>query len=128
MSDFSRLMEAARGAGVAVTAPANVDVPAISGTGMVGEVLACTMGNWSGEPTGYAYQWMSDGVNPLGTNAADYGVTVEDVGHSLTCTVTASNAAGSAAAPPSNAIVIDAGTREAPSAQHAERQRSKERS
>ena len=124
MSDFARLMETAKAAGVPVAPPANVDVPVVTGTGLVGEVLNCTTGNWSGEPTGYAYQWMSDAATPLGTQA-DYGVVADDVGHSLTCVVTASNAAGSAAAPPSNAVLITAASREAPTAQQGERSRSK---
>jgi len=82
--------------------PTNVDVPHVS---QAGATLNCTMGNWTGEPTGYAYRWQINGVDE-GTNAADYAVQPEDVGLTATCTVTASNAAGATQAPVSNAVVI----------------------
>lgn len=88
-------------------APVVVDVPHVSGAGMVGEALNCTMGNWEGEPTSYVYQWKADGVTNLGTGP-DYVVADTDVGHSITCVVTASNAGGSAEAPPSNAVAVTA--------------------
>jgi hypothetical protein len=89
-----------------VTAPpVNVDVPHVSGTGTVGSTLDCTMGNWQGSPTGYTYLWKSDGIADLGAGSS-YVVAATDVGHSITCVVTAINAIGSTAAPPSNAISI----------------------
>jgi hypothetical protein len=107
MSDFSRLMEAAIAAGVPAGRPTNVDIPFVSGTGDVGSSLNCTMGNWTGEPTGYVGKWMSDGTVEVGTGA-DYVVADTDVGHSLTCVVTATNVLGEGTAPPSNAIVVPA--------------------
>jgi hypothetical protein len=107
MSDFSRLMEAAMAAGVPAGRPTNVDIPFVSGTGDVGLSLHSTMGNWTGEPTGYVGKWMSDGTVEVGTGA-DYVVADTDVGHSLTCVVTATNALGEGTAPPSNAIVVPA--------------------
>jgi hypothetical protein len=87
----------------AVTSPpVNVDVPYVS---QDGEELNCTMGNWEGTPTGYAYQWQRDGED-IGTDAASYTVTPDDPGHTLTCVVTATNAAGSTTAPPSNGVEI----------------------
>ena len=86
--------------------PANVDVPHVSGTGTVGNTLSATMGNWSNEPTGYSYQWMSDGA-PVGSDSADYVIDASDSGRSITCVVTATNAIGSTAAPPSNAITVN---------------------
>jgi len=83
-------------------APANVDVPFLSQSG---SQLACTMGNWTGEPTSYAYQWVLRGAI-VGTSAATYDVQPGDVGGTATCTVTATNAAGSTAAPPSNSVVV----------------------
>lgn len=82
--------------------PTNVDVPYASQTG---STLTCTMGNWEGEPTEYWYQWKLDGAN-AGTNAANYAVQPADVGKSATCIVTARNAQGETAAPPSNAVVV----------------------
>jgi len=83
-------------------APANVDVPFLSQSG---SQLACTMGNWTGEPTSYAYAWQING-NPVGTDAATYDVQPGDVGGTAICTVTATNANGSTAAPPSNSVVV----------------------
>lgn len=83
-------------------APANISVPHVSQTG---NVLHCTMGEWSHEPTSYAYQWQGDGED-VGTNSADYTRTPGDVGKTATCTVTASNATGSTTAPPSNEVVV----------------------
>ena len=82
--------------------PANTAVPAVIQTG---SRLDCTMGEWTGEPTGYAYQWQVDGAN-VGVNSPSYVIVVDDVGGTATCTVTATNAAGATAAPPSVGIVI----------------------
>jgi hypothetical protein len=94
--------------------PVNVDVPSIQPeTANVGDALTVTTGNWNNEPTSYSYQWVRDsyqlvrdseqpGSGPTNT----YNVTADDAGHSITCVVTATNVAGSTAAPPSNAVVI----------------------
>jgi hypothetical protein len=94
-------------------APINRDVPHVTGNGVVGETLNCTMGNWNGEPTSYAYAWKRDGSADVGTGQT-YVVVAEDSGHSLTCIVTATNAAGSTAAPPSNAVAVNGAARRAP--------------
>jgi hypothetical protein len=86
----------------ALTAPTNVTLPHVSQTG---NVLHCTMGEWTHDPTSYAYQWQLDGADK-GTNSPDYTRVAGDVGKTATCTVTASTAAGSGAAPPSNGVVV----------------------
>jgi hypothetical protein len=83
-------------------APVNTTVPHVSQSG---SVLHCTMGEWVGVPTFYAYQWQLDGTD-VGTNAADYTIVSDDVGKTATCVVTATNALGSTAAPPSDSIVV----------------------
>jgi hypothetical protein len=87
-------------------APAVVNTPYVSSNGViVGSVCSCTQGQWTGSPTGYTYQWKRDGTTNLGT-AATYTLVSADVGgHAITCVVTATNATGSQAAPPSNPIV-----------------------
>jgi hypothetical protein len=90
------------GGGETPTAPTVVDVPLVTQSG---STLNCTMGNWTGEPTSYAYQWKLDGVD-AGTGTADYAVQAGDVGKAATCTVTATNAAGSTAAPVSNSVTV----------------------
>lgn len=88
-------------------APGVVDVPHVMGNGVVGDTLSCTMGNWTGEPTGYAYQWQRDGADIAETDDS-YAIVAADAGHSLACVVTASNAIGSTTAPASNAVAVPA--------------------
>ena len=87
--------------GEATEAPVNVDVPYASQSGAT---LNCTMGNWDHEPTSYAYQWTIDGMD-AGTEA-DLVITANEVGKTAACVVTASNAIGATAAPPSNWVTI----------------------
>lgn len=87
------------------SAPVNRDVPYVSGTGTVGQILNCTMGNWDGTPSAYSYQWQANGT-VIAQNGANYTVQAVDQGRSINCVVTASNAMGSATAPPSNAVYV----------------------
>jgi hypothetical protein len=89
-------------------APVCNSAPYVSGVGTVGEILNCTMGEWTGQPTSYSYQWKSDGVTDLGTGS-NYTVLSADSGHSITCIVTATNEIGSTVSPPSNAVQASAG-------------------
>ena len=86
----------------AAEAPVNTVIPAV--TQSASELL-CTQGEWTGEPTSYAYQWQMDGVDVPG-DGATLPVVPADAGLTATCTVTASNAAGSATAPPSVGVVV----------------------
>ena len=87
--------------------PGVVDTPYASANAsppIAGTVVSVTNGNWTGVPTSYAYQWKRDGTTNLGT-AASYTLISADIGgHQITCVVTATNATGSTAAPPSNAV------------------------
>jgi hypothetical protein len=108
MSDFGRLQELARAAGVQINPPRNTVIPYVSPeTVAVGEVLSCTMGEWNGEPTEYAYAWFLDGVD-TGAVGSSYTPVAGNEGHSITCVVTATNNAGQASAPPSNAVMVTA--------------------
>ena len=84
--------------------PVNVDVPHVQ---QAGDTLTCTMGNWQGTPTSYAYAWSLDGTSIPGSGAT-LPVVAADAGSTATCIVTATNAAGSTAAPPSNGVVVAA--------------------
>jgi hypothetical protein len=87
-------------------APVNRDVPYAEQ--LAGE-LRCTMGNWDGEPTTYEYGWHRDGTFVVGgPDMSSYTVMTEDVGTTFTCVVTATNAQGATAAPPSNPVVVAA--------------------
>jgi hypothetical protein len=88
--------------GGATAPPTNTTVPQVSQTG---DTLNCTMGEWTGEPTSYAYQWQMGGSD-VGTDTASYTVLPANVGETATCIVTATNANGSASAPPSNGVVV----------------------
>jgi hypothetical protein len=108
MSDFGRLQELARAAGVQVNPPRNTAIPYVSPeTAAVGEVLSCTMGEWNGDPTEYAYGWFLDGTD-TGVVGSSYTPVAGNEGHTVTCVVTATNNAGSTAAPPSNAVTVTA--------------------
>ncbi len=90
------------------SAPFNTALPAISGTSTVGSVLSCSNGSWTGESTSlsvgwplttpFSYQWQRDGVAITGATSQSYLLQAADVGHGLTCEVTASTEAGKAAA------------------------------
>ena len=68
-------------------------LPAITGRAAAGHRLSCPPGNWSGDPE-FAYQWSLDGTPIQGATDSTYTVQTIDEGLTLTCTVTASNAAG----------------------------------
>jgi hypothetical protein len=89
---------------MAAAVPANTSVPY---AWQEGDTLNSTMGNWTAEPTSYAYQWQRDGT-PVGAGGATYPVGAADVGKSMTCVVTATNPNGSTRAPPSNAVIAAA--------------------
>ena len=76
--------------------PANTAAPAVSGTPNYGQTLSVSNGSWTNSPTGYAYQWNRGGTAITGETAGTHLVVTADVGASLTCIVTASNAGGSA--------------------------------
>lgn len=81
-----------------VSAPANSTLPVLTGSGRLGTVLTCSKGTWTNIPTKYAFQWKRDGSNITGATSAHYLVASADIGHALTCTVTASNLGGNASA------------------------------
>lgn len=94
---------AVAGPALAQTAPAGPPAPtvppAITGVPHKGEVLTCSPGEWTNEPTAFAFRWQRDGVDIPDAIAQTYTVTGEDVTHALTCVVTATNALGSAESP-----------------------------
>lgn len=100
-------------------APANSVAPAISGSPVVGQTLTVSNGTWSGSPT-YAYQWKRSGTPISGATTTTYTLVSADVGATITCAVTATNAGGSTTAESSptgtvtaagsspNTVIIDA--------------------
>jgi fibronectin type 3 domain-containing protein len=93
-------------ASVAPAPPVSEVAPGIDGTARDGATLTADRGTWTGtEPIGFAYQWQrcdADGsgcTDIAGATERTYEPTAADVGHALRVAVTASNAAGSSAAP-----------------------------
>jgi hypothetical protein len=92
---------------VAEPAPANTAAPTATGTRVVGNVLSCDTGTWTGmggyNPA-FAYQWQTSAngatgwANLGGATSATYTVQAGDLGNYLRCVVTATNDAGSASA------------------------------
>lgn len=96
-------------AAATVAAPTNSTIPTISGTAQVGQTLTASQGTWTGSPTSYAYHWNRSGSAIAGATSATYAPVSGDIGATLTCTVTATNAGGSAGAT-SAATAVVAGT------------------
>jgi hypothetical protein len=89
---------------VAGSAPVNTVLPAVSGSANDGQTLTATTGTWSGTPViTYAYQWQSSPdattwSNIAAATASTYSIPSTDIGKFLRVRITATNAAGSAAA------------------------------
>jgi hypothetical protein len=62
--------------------------------GLPEQTVNCTNGSWTGNPTGYAYQWMNEGTAIAGATSQKYKLAATDGAMLITCQVTASNAAG----------------------------------
>ena len=88
--------------------PVNTVAPVISGNTLVGSVLSCTQGTWTGDvPITYTYQWKKNTINISGQTNSTYTSVAGDAGATITCTVTGTNVAGNASAT-SNGIVVTA--------------------
>jgi hypothetical protein len=80
--------------------PVNSKPPTITGTAQQGRMLTEVHGEWTNEPTSFAYQWLqcdSSGNNCkeiAGAAAQTYVPTSSDVGHTIRVAETASNAGG----------------------------------
>ena len=75
------------------TAPVNTVAPAITGTAQEGQTLTSSTGTWTGNPTPtYSYQWKRNGSNIGSATNSTYTLVTADVGQSIKCTVTATNA------------------------------------
>jgi hypothetical protein len=84
--------------GPSVSAPTNTVLPVISGDAISGKTLSVTNGTWDdggAAISGYTYQWKDDGVAISGATANTFLLTDTQIGGVITCTVTATNSAGS---------------------------------
>jgi hypothetical protein len=86
--------------GPKINPPTNTAPPTITGTAQQGKTLTEVHGTWTGEPTGFTYQWLDcdgEGKNcvPIaGATAQTYVPTEADVADTLRVVETASNAGG----------------------------------
>jgi hypothetical protein len=98
------------------SAPHNTAAPTIAGTALVGDMLTCSNGSWTGEgmlsvqsgwplTTPFGYQWLREGSAISGATSASYVAQSADEGHGLACVVTATNAAGHEATKSSSVTV-----------------------
>ena len=85
-------------------APSNSAAPSISGTTAYGSVLTAANGTWSGNPTGYTYQWSRASTaagsysSISGATSQSYTLATADIGNYLKVNVTATNAGGNTSA------------------------------
>ena len=94
------------------TAPANSTRPQVTSPGgstLVGTILSCSQGEWTGtEPIDYDYQWRRGVTDIVGASTNMYTAAVFDIDESIFCQVTASNSAGELTVDSSNLIVVTA--------------------
>ena len=98
-------LAAAAGAGpvnteLPVVTVANADNPPI-----VGDTLVASEGTWTGDPTGFTYQWYSGTTKLVDATASSYTLTTNDTSlggtdayHTFSVVVTATNGSGSSSA------------------------------
>jgi hypothetical protein len=109
-SGFVPALNAILASAGAVLRPEVVTAPYASSNAtppVVGSVLTSTVGTWLNTPTSYTYQWKRNGTTNIGTSVATYTIVSADLGgNSITCDVTAVNAAGSSTPSTSNAVQV----------------------
>ena len=87
--------------------PSNSVAPTLSSSSaMVGTAISVSStGTWSGSPTSYSYAWWWSDGNPAaisGATSSSYTPVSGDVGHTLICKVSATNAGGTSTSPASS--------------------------
>jgi hypothetical protein len=102
------------------TPPANTVAPSVAGPPLQGWLVSVALGTWVGSfPITYTYQWQRDSGSGFadisGATGATYTVQAGDVGASIRCSVTATNAGGAAVATTPGSATIQSGS--APSVQ-----------
>lgn len=96
-----------------LSAPTVTASPTISGTVMLGSTLTCSTGTWSNSPTSYSYEWLRDGSAISGATSSTYVAASADVGHHISCQVTAVNGEGSASSTSASVSIVSTPTNSA---------------
>jgi uncharacterized delta-60 repeat protein len=78
--------------------PKRVKAPALKGSAHVGQRLTCKRGSFSGHPTHYVIEWLSNGVTIVHADKSTLLLKKAELRKRISCTVTARNAVGFAAA------------------------------
>jgi len=77
----------------------NTAIPTLSPTSLfTGAVVTCSPGTWNYHPANYAYQWRRNGSAITGATSSTYTVVLGDLGATISCTVKATNPAGTSGA------------------------------
>ena len=102
------------------TAPKPRTPPAISGSTQVGQTLTAQTGTWTGSPTSFSYQWgrcAADGTACTaiaGAGGTTYTLTQDDLGATLSLTVTAVGKGGAGSATSALTAIVTAAPVPAP--------------
>lgn len=75
--------------------PVNTVAPVVSGGTVEYDTLSCTTGSWANSPTSYTYQWYDNSAPIISATSSTYNLQASDVGHLVSCKVTAYNINGS---------------------------------
>lgn len=95
--------------------PVNTVAPAVTGTATFGQTLTTTNGTWTGAPAPtFTYQWQRVTTNISGATSSTYVLVAADVGNTVRCVVTATNALGAVSANSNNTATVAAAVPGAP--------------
>ncbi len=86
--------------------PVNTVAPAITGNAYVGSTLTSSTGTWTGGGITYSYQWVRNPSTSVGTNQNTYVPVTGDLGSTIRCVVTATNASGADQANSNNTAAV----------------------
>ncbi len=108
---LARTMKADADAALAPS-PANITVPAITGTLQLGQILTASAGAWTATAPTFQYQWLTCSAtgttcSPIaGATSATYTVSVANEGLTIAVSVTATSVSGGATAtsPPTQVV------------------------